>query len=191
MPSICTRSKKFNSICSTAWKEQHKFDTLKIWAILKKKHFDHWTLKSRNDAMFWSKNSNNRFFFALQFFSSKNYFLDDLKNKKNMFSFVFSVIKHAKAVNIANVHDQLTWIYNVIAFELTKNIDFSKKIIFVSIFFKQFDNKREIWFRIYFRKFNKSSFKFEYQSFFKYQNFNFYFKYDQKDDRTVYKSNQK
>ena len=100
-------------------------------------------------------------------------------------------MKHAKAINIANIHDQLIWIYNAIAFELAKDIDFSKKIISISIFFKQLDNKREIWFRIYFRKFNKSSFEFEYQSFFKYQNFNLYFKYDRKNDRKAYKSNQK
>ena len=100
-------------------------------------------------------------------------------------------MKHAKTINIANVHDQLIWTYNVIVFELTKNINFSKKIISVSIFFKQLDYKREIWFRIYIRKFNKNSFEYEYQSFFKYQNFNFYFKYDQKNDRKIYKSNQK
>ena len=127
----------------------------------------------------------------MQFFSSKNYFLDDLKNKKNMSSFVFSIMKHAKTINITDVHDQLIWVYNAIAFELTKNINSSKKTTFVSTFFKQLDNKREIWFRIYFCKFNKNSFEFEYQSFFKYQNFNFYFKYDRKDDKKAYKSNQK
>ena len=140
--------------------------------------------------MLWSKNSNNWFHSFCNFFS-KSYSFDDLKNKKNMFSFVFSVMKHAKAVNITDVHDQLIWIYNTIASELTKNINSSKKIIFVLIFFKQLDNKREIWFCIYFRKFNKDSFKFEYQSFFKYQNFNFYFKYDRKDNKKIYKLNQK
>ena len=100
-------------------------------------------------------------------------------------------MRHAKAINITDVHDQLIWIYNAIAFKLARNINSSKKTTFVLTFFKQFDNKREIWFRIYFRKFNKSSFEFEYQSFFKYQNFNFYFKYDRKNDRKAYKSNQK
>ena len=126
-------------------------------------------------------------FFVLQFFSSENYFLDDLRNKKNMFSFVFFIMKHAKTINIANVHNQLIWVYNAIVFELVKNINSSKKIISISIFYKQLDNKREIWFRIYFRKFNKNSFEYEYQFFFKYQNF--YFKYEKKDKKT-YKQNQ-
>ena len=165
-----------------------------IWYIENLNDFEKKTFRSLNIGVEkWCdvliKKFKQSIFFALQFFSSENYSFDDLKNKRNMFSFVFAIMKHAKTANIIEVHDQLIWIYNVIAFELTKDIDFLKKIISISIFFKQFDNKREIWFRIYFRKFNKNSFEYEYQFFFKYQNF--YFKYDQKDDKKVYKSNQK
>ena len=124
---------------------------------------------------------------ALQSFSSESYSLDDLKNKRDMSSFVFAIMRHAKAANIADVHGQLIWIYNAIASELARDIDSPKETISVSIFFKQFDNKREIWFRIYSRKFNKGSSEYGYQFFFKYQNF--YSKYD-KDDKGAYKPNQ-
>ena len=169
--------------------------TVQIWYTENLSDFEKKALRSLNiEIEKWCdvliKKFKQSIFSALQFFSSKSYFFDDLKNKKNMSNFVFSVIKHAKTINIADVHDQLIWIYNVIVFELARNIDFSKKIIFVSIFFKQLDNKRKIWFRIYFRKFNKNSFEYGYQSFFKYQNFNLYFKYDWKDDKETYKSNQ-
>ena len=68
-------------------------------------------------------------------------------------------------------------------FRTDKKYKFIKKPTFVLTFFKQLDNKREIWFRIYFRKFNKDSFEYEYQFFFKYQNF--YFKYDKKKQRDL------
>ena len=166
--------------------------TVQIWYIEDLNNFEKKNFRSLNiDVEKWCgvliKKFKQFVFFVLQFFSSKSYFFDDLKNKKNMFSFVFSVMKHAKTINIANVHDQLIWIYNAIAFELAKNIDFSKKIISISIFFKQLDNKREIWFCIYFRKFNKNSFEYEYQFFSIYQNF--YFKYEKKNKET-YKQNQ-
>ena len=165
--------------------------TVQIWYIKNLSDFEKKTFQSLNiDVEKWCDALIKKFkqfdFFALQFFSSKSYSFDDLKNKKNMFSFVFFVMKHAKTANIANVHDQLIWIYNAIAFELAKDIDFSKKIISISIFFKQLDNKREIWFRIYFRNFNKDSFEYKYQFFSKYQNF--YFKYEKKNKKT-YKQN--
>ena len=166
--------------------------TAQIWYIKDFSDFEKKTLRSLNTEIEkWCdvliKKFKQSIFFALQFLSSKSYSFNDLKSKKNMSNFVFSVMKHAKAINITNVHDQLIWIYNAIAFELTRNINSSKKTTFVSTFFKQLDNKREIWFRIYFRTFNKDSSEYEYQFFFKYQNF--YFKYDKKNKET-YKSNQ-
>ena len=165
---------------------------IQIWYIKDLSDFEKKILRSLNIGVEkWCDVLIKKFkqfvFFVLQFFLSESYFLDDLKNKKDMFSFVFSVMRHAKAINIANVHDQLIWVYNAIAFELAKDIDFSKKIISILIFFKQFDNKREIWFCIYFCKFNKNSSEYKYQFFFKYQNF--YFKYE-KENKGIYKQNQ-
>ena len=127
---------------------------------------------------------------ALQSLSSESYSLDDLRNKRDMSSFVFSVMRHAKAANIADVHGQLTWAYNAIAPELARDIDPPEETTSVSTFLKQLDNKRETWFRIYSRKFNKGSSGYGYQSFSKYQNSNPYSKYDRRDDKEAYKSNQ-
>jgi hypothetical protein len=71
-------------------------------------------------------------------------------------------MRHAKAANIIDLHDQLTWAYNVIAFELIKNIDFSDESISIMTFLKNLEIKKNIWHRIYIRKSIASKTKFEF-----------------------------
>ena len=72
--------------------------------------------------------------FAFQKFSKKKYFLNDVKNHKNISNFVFSIMKHAKTANINDQYSQLIWTFNVIISEIRKNIETFKKIISIVFF---------------------------------------------------------
>ena len=91
---------------------------------------------------------------TLQILSIDKYILENVRNKRNIFNFVFSVMRHVKATNISNVHDQLIWIFNAIVSELVRNINSFDERTNVTVFFNQLKNKREIWYRIYSRKYN-------------------------------------
>ena len=91
---------------------------------------------------------------TLQALSSDKYTLDDVRNKRDISSFVFSIMRHAKTANISDVHGQFIWAFNAIASKLTRDIDLPEKKINVTVFFNQLKNKRETWYRIYNRKFN-------------------------------------
>ncbi len=76
-----------------------------------------------------------------------------MREQRDIFSFVFQIMKHVKAVNIANLHDQLTWANNVIALELTRDVNSSNENSIIMTFLKQLRIKKNIWYRIYFRKY--------------------------------------
>jgi hypothetical protein len=61
-------------------------------------------------------------------------------------------MRHAKAVNIADLHDQLIWVYNAIVSKLTKDINSLDENISIMTFLKNFETKKNIWHRIYNRK---------------------------------------
>ena len=93
-------------------------------------------------------------FSTFQVFITNRYILNDLRNHKNIFNFVFQIMRHAKKVNINDFHEQLIWVYNAIAFELVRNVNSSKEITFVINFINKLENKKKTWFRIYFRKYD-------------------------------------
>jgi hypothetical protein len=104
----------------------------------------------------------------------ERYILNDVRVNKNISSFVFQIMKHAKVVNIIDLHDQLIWIYNAIVFKLIKNINFLDENISIMTFLKNLETKKNIWHRIYIRKSISSRIESE---FFQYQInlFNFLF----------------
>jgi hypothetical protein len=60
---------------------------------------------------------------ALNYFITESYTLDDVRANRDISSFVFQVMRQAKAAKIADLHGQLTWAYNAIAPELARDID--------------------------------------------------------------------
>ena len=90
---------------------------------------------------------------ALQVLITKRYILKNVRNQKNIFSFVFQIMKHVKKTNINDLHDQLTWIYNAIAPELVRDVDPFEKNITIINFINKLESKKEIWYRIYSRKY--------------------------------------
>jgi hypothetical protein len=116
---------------------------------------------------------------ALNYLIIERYTLNDVRTNRDISSFVFRIMRHAKTANIANLHDQLTWAYNVIASELVKNIDFSDENISTMIFLENLETKKDIWHRIYTRKSTFSRTESEFFSFqINYSNA-YYFAYDQ------------
>jgi hypothetical protein len=91
--------------------------------------------------------------FVFNYLTIEENTLDDVQKQRDIFNFVFQIMKHAKAVNIANLHDQLTWIYNVITSKLTRNVNFSNENSIIMIFLKQLKIEKITWYRIYFRKY--------------------------------------
>ena len=85
-------------------------ETVQIWYIenfsdLKKQTFrffdeevDHW-------CEIFIKKFRQSVIFAFQKFSKKKYFLNDIKNYKNISNFVFSIMKHAKTANISDQYN--------------------------------------------------------------------------------------
>jgi hypothetical protein len=53
-------------------------------------------------------------------------------------------MRHAKAANIADLHEQLIWAYNAIVPELTRDIDSLDENITTMIFLKNLKTKRDI-----------------------------------------------
>ncbi len=115
---------------------------------------------------------------VLNYLITERYTLDDVQTNKNIFSFVFQIMQHAKIVNIADLHEQLIWVYNVIASKLTKDIDSLDENITTMTFLKYFETKKNIWHRIYNRKLTSS--RNEFESFYQTNFSNFsYTAYDQ------------
>jgi hypothetical protein len=102
--------------------------------------------------------------FVLNYLIIERYILNDVRVNRDISSFVFQIMRHAKVANIANLHDQLTWAYNVITFELIKNIDFSDENISIMTFLKNLKTKKNIWHRIYIRKSTSSRIESEFQT---------------------------
>ncbi len=99
--------------------------------------------------------------FALNYLITEKYILNDVRANKNISSFVFQIMRHAKIVNIVDLHEQLIWVYNVIVSELTRDIDLSDENITTMIFLKNLETKKNIWHRIYSRKSISSRNEFE------------------------------
>jgi hypothetical protein len=114
---------------------------------------------------------------ALNYLITERYTLENVKTNRNIFSFVFQIMRHAKIANIADLHEQFTWAYNAITSELVKNIDSFDENISIMTFLKNLETKKDIWHRIYSRKLTS-----RIESEFQYQiNFSifFYANYDQ------------
>ena len=105
---------------------------------------------------------------ALQKLSGEKYSLEDVKDQRDISSFVFSVMRHAKAANISDLYSQLTWAYNAIAPEIRRDIDPPRETTSITSFLEQLENKRDTWHQIYSRKFNSGYKKYggygDYQS---------------------------
>ena len=153
-------------------------NTVQIWYIenfsdLKKQTFRFFDEKTDHWCEVFIKKFRQSVIFAFQKFSKKKYFLNDVKNHKNISSFVFSIMKHAKAANISDQYSQLIWIFNVIISEIKKNIEAFKKNISIVFFLKQLENKKNTWHQIYNRKF-----EFSYNKFYEKYQFFYFKRYD-------------
>jgi hypothetical protein len=102
---------------------------------------------------------------TLNYLTIERYILDDVRVNRNISSFVFQMMRHAKIVNIVDLHDQLIWIYNAIVSKLIKDINSFDENITIMIFLKNLETKKNIWHRIYNRKsiISRTKFKFFYQ----------------------------
>ncbi len=122
-----------------------------------------------NDANHWCNALLKKFkkfvAFALNYLIIERYTLNDVRANRNISSFVFQIMRHAKVANIANLHDQLTWAYNVIASELIKDIDSFDENTSIMTFLKNLKTKKDIWHRIYSRKFNSSRTESEFSQY--------------------------
>jgi hypothetical protein len=123
---------------------------------------------------------------TLNYLITEKYILDDVKANRNIPSFVFQIMRHVKTINIIDLHEQLTWTYNVIVSKLIKNIDSFDENIFTMIFLKNLKTKKNTWHRIYNRKLNISRIEFEsFQYQINFSNLSF-FAYEQ----TIYTQKQ-
>ena len=82
-------------------------ETIQIWYIksfsdLKKQTFRFFDEKTDYWCEIFIKKFQQLVIFAFQKFSKKKYFLNNVKNYKNISNFVFSIIKHAKTINISD-----------------------------------------------------------------------------------------
>jgi hypothetical protein len=136
-------------------------ETTQVWYIENSSDLKEEALRTfENDVDYWCNALLKKFkkfvAFALNYLIIERYTLNDVRKNRNISNFVFQIMRHAKAANIANLHDQLTWAYNVIASELIKDIDLFDENISIMTFLKNLKTKKDIWHRIYSRKFNSS-----------------------------------
>jgi hypothetical protein len=103
--------------------------------------------------------------FALNYLIIERYTLNDVRANRDISSFVFQIMRHAKVVNIADLHDQLTWVYNAIVSKLIKDINSFDENISIMMFLKNLEIKKNIWHRIYTRKSTSSRIEFEFSSY--------------------------
>jgi hypothetical protein len=124
--------------------------------------------------------------FVLNYLIIERYILNNVRANRNISSFVFQIMRHAKVVNIADLHDQLIWIYNAIVSKLIKNINFFDENISIMTFLKNLETKKNIWHRIYIRKSISSRIESEFSQY-QINSFNFlFFTYEQ----TIYTQKQ-
>jgi hypothetical protein len=101
---------------------------------------------------------------VLNYLIIERYILNDVRANRDIFNFVFQIMRHVKIANITDLHEQLTWTYNVIAFELFKNIDSFDENISIMTFLKNLKTKKNTWHRIYTRKSTSSRIESEFQT---------------------------
>ena len=82
-------------------------ETIQIWYIksfnnLKKQTFHFFDEKIDHWCEIFIKKFRQSVIFVFQKFSKKKYFLNDVKNYKNILNFVFSIMKYAKTINISD-----------------------------------------------------------------------------------------
>jgi hypothetical protein len=151
-------------------------ETTQVWYIEDLSDLEKKALRTfEDDADYWCNALLKKFkkfvAFALNYLIIERYTLNDVRANRNISSFVFQIMRHAKAANIANFHDQSTWAYNVIAPELIKDIDFSDENISIMTFLKNLKTKKNIWYRIYIRKSTSSRIESEFQTNFSNSSF--------------------
>lgn len=87
----------------------------------------------------------------------------NLRSRRDISSFVFQTMRHAKAANISDLHGQLTWAYNAIAPEIARDVDPSDENILIASFLERLESRKETWYRIYSRKSNFTRNNYPYQ----------------------------
>jgi hypothetical protein len=108
---------------------------------------------------------------ALNYLTIERYILNDVRANRNISSFVFQIMRHAKVVNIADLHDQFIWVYNAIVSKLIKDINLLDENISIMTFLKNLKTKKNIWHRIYTRKSTSSRIESEFQTNFSNSSF--------------------
>jgi hypothetical protein len=117
--------------------------------------------------------------FVLNYLIIERYILNDVRVNRDIFSFVFQIMRHVKIANITDLHEQLTWAYNAITSELIKDIDSFDENISIMTFLKNLETKKNTWHWIYSRKLNSSRIELEFSSYqINFLNFS-YLVYDQ------------
>ncbi len=102
---------------------------------------------------------------TLNYLTTERYTFDDVRANRDIFSFVFQIMRHVKTINIVDLHEQLTWAYNAIASKLARDIDFSDENTTTMTFLKNLKIKKNTWHRIYSRKLNSSRIESEFSSY--------------------------
>jgi hypothetical protein len=143
---------------------------------LKKKNISHFKRKTNHWCNVLLKKFKKFVASTLNYLIIERYILNDVRANRNISSFIFQMMRHAKTVNIADLHDQSIWVYNAIVSKLTKDINSFDENISIMTFLKNLEIKKNIWQRIYNRKSItlKTKFEFVYQINFIYSTNFFY-----------------
>ena len=131
------------------------FDYAFIWYISKLKILSRIDLRSlflEND---WIRELKLRFKFnhsvvidALVF---ERYILIDVRSDRESFNYVQQIVSHVMNVNFQNTHQQLTWTWKNLDFNLKRDISTSNDITSLTNFLHLIENKKKVWQKLYTR----------------------------------------
>ena len=135
------------------------FDYALIWYISKLKTLSRADLRNLSLEKDWIKKLKLRFKFnhsvvidALVF---ERYILVDVRNDRKSFNYVQQIVSHVMNANFQNTHQQLTWTWKNLDFNLKRDISTSNDITSLTNFLHLIENRKKVWQKLYTRDKNR------------------------------------
>ena len=133
--------------------------TALMWYTTELSELEKLGLRAGDDVEQWCKTLTKRFKestgVALNHLTAEKYSVADARNKREPAGYVQSVIRHAKAANIDNVENQLTFAHQGIAAELRAFVDAPSETTTVASFIQVLELKKDTWFEMSARPFHQ------------------------------------
>ena len=135
------------------------FDYAFIWYISELKTLNRVDLRNLSLEKDWIKKFKLRFkfnhFAVIDAFVFERYILVDVRNDRKSFNYVQQIVNYVMNANFQNTHQQFTWTWKNLDFNLKRDISTSNDITSLTNFLHLIENRKKVWQKLYTRDENR------------------------------------